>query len=572
MSLLDKASLVVTPNAYKESKLYSVVPSDGSGDMTVVRATTATRINSANLVEVVPRNLLTYSQDLSSGYTLNQCTNTSSQTAFDGTSNARRITNGATATDPYFEQSVSFAPTTYTWSVYVKQGTASTAAIKPVHVGIGGDVSLMTFTFATETISSSGIITSTGFTKLTNGWYRIYCSVNITSSVSSLRGRFGNPNVANVYNDWAYPQLEASTTASEFLPTTTRLNIPRIDYTNGSCPSLLVEPQRTNLLTYSEQFDNVIWVKQNATVTANSITSPSGVSNADSLIASNGTASFKGLYAIQISAAPKSFSFFAKKGNKDWAILLGYNGDNNCWFNVSNGTIGTIGSNYTNAKIENYGNGWYRCSATLNTLISGTNLGIYVSNADNSTSCTGDGTTPSLYIWGAQCEAGAYATSYIPTVASSVTRNADVISKTGISSLIGQTEGTLFCDVNLNTRASFTYLALSTDLTSSSNYLGIAFANNAISFESVVAGALQANISHSNTSTGRFKIAAGYKANDFVLYINGTQIGTDTSGTIPACSQLGLTAFSQTAPVNYNSVQLYKTKLSNTELAQLTTL
>ena len=159
-----------------------------------------------------------------------------------------------------------------------------------------------------------------------------------------------------------------------------------------------------------------------------------------------------------------------------------------------------------------------------------------------------------------------------PTVASAVTRNADVISKTGISSLIGQTEGTLFCDVNLNSRVSFTYLALSTDLSTSSNYLGIGFLANSIAFESVVGAALQANIVHSNSSTGRFKIAAAYKANDFVLYINGVQIGTDTNGTVPACSQLGLSAFATAQALNYNSVQVYKTKLTTAELIELTTL
>jgi hypothetical protein len=421
MSLLDKASLIVTPNAYKESKLYSVVPSDGSGDMTVVRATTATRINSANLVEVVPRNLLTYSQDLSSGYTLNQCTNTSSQTAFDGTSNARRITNGATATDPYFEQSVSFAPTTYTWSVYVKQGTAAAAAIKPVHVGIGGDVSLMTFTFATETIVTSGAITTSGFTKLTNGWYRIYCSVNITSSVSSLRGRFGNPNVANVYNDWAYPQLEARTSASEFLPTTTRLNIPRIDYTNGSCPSLLVEPQRTNLLTYSEQFDDASWTKFQATVTANNTTSPQGISTADKLESStNGTAV---LFRTALTGATAStISVYAKAGTND-VLDIGFTNitDFTVKANLTTGTITSATSGIT-GTITNVGNGWYRVTATRTMTASGT---AFINSATNISGRF-------IYIWGAQLEVGSYATSYIPTVASTVTRNADVISNTNI--------------------------------------------------------------------------------------------------------------------------------------------
>lgn len=582
MSLLDKASLVVTPNAYKESKLYSVIPSDGSGDMTVVRATTATRINSAGLVEVVPRNLLTYSQDLSSGYTLNQCTNTSSQTAFDGTSNARRITNGATATDPYFEQSVSFSPTTYTWSVYVKQGTASTAAIKPVHVGIVGDVSLMTFTFATETISTSGAITTSGFTKLTNGWYRIYCSVNITSAVSSLRGRFGNPNVANVYNDWAYPQLEASSTASEFLPTTTRLNMPRIDYANGSCPSLLIEPQRTNLQLNSEDFSNASWVKTLSAVVANQIASPSGNVDADKLNETATTGNHQLESSRNASIAAYSMSVFAKKAEREWLYLFEDTTGKGAYFNLNNGTIGTIAAGAT-AKIESFGNGWYRCSVTYNESGTFGRYRIAVTTGNGVTSYTGVANN-GIYIWGAQYELGAYSTSYIPTTASSVTRNMDIISKTGISSLIGQTEGTAFIECTADTTnpngAMLLYLG-SSDGSGAFNYSTyLKFSSTSLNLAVYSGGTSYVDSTSSQTYTNKqnIKVAIAYKNNDFVCYANGVQLFIDTTGVVSTnLSTLSLGYYPPNIPYNqYNgnikSVQLYKTRLTNAELAQLTTL
>jgi hypothetical protein len=80
MSLLSQASLVVTPNAYKEGKLYSVIPSDGSGDFTFTRATTATRVNSDGLVELVPYNLFRRSEEFDNGYWTKQQRNYFMQT------------------------------------------------------------------------------------------------------------------------------------------------------------------------------------------------------------------------------------------------------------------------------------------------------------------------------------------------------------------------------------------------------------------------------------------------------------------------------------------------------------
>jgi hypothetical protein len=125
-------------------------------------------------------------------------------------------------------------------------------------------------------------------------------------------------------------------------------------------------------------------------------------------------------------------------------------------------------------------------------------------------------------------------------------------------------------DVNLDARATFTYFALAPNLASTSNYLGIGFNATQIFFESVESAALQAQIVLNNSSTGRFKIAAAYKANDFVMYVNGVQVGTDNSGTVPACSAIGLYIFNQTPSLKYNQALLFKTRLTNAQLAELT--
>jgi len=409
MSLLDKASLIVTPNSYKASKLYSVIPSSGAGDMDVVRATTATRVN------------------------------------------------------------------------------------------------------------ASGLIESVG------------------------------------------------------------LNIPRIDYTNGSCPSLLVEPQRTNLALYSEQFDNAIWVKQLSTISANATTSPSGIVNADKYIPTNANGFHPVNQSISVTnGASYSFSIYAKAAGYNFLLINtsagSASGNVGPLFDLSNGTlIGSLGGNNYNAKIKAVGDNWYRIDFSYITSGILTLVDINAFPTSAIASYAGNGTS-GVYLWGAQLELGAYATSYIPTVASTVTRNADVISKTGISSLIGQTEGTLFCDVNLNSRANFTYFAIAPNIVSTSTYIGIFVTSSIIGFEIIISGVVQVGINFSNSSTGRFKIAAAYKNNDFAFYINGNLIGIDTLGNIPACSDLGLNAFSQAQTLNYNSVQLYKTRLTNTELQSLTTL
>ena len=126
-------------------------------------------------------------------------------------------------------------------------------------------------------------------------------------------------------------------------------------------------------------------------------------------------------------------------------------------------------------------------------------------------------------------------------------------------------------DVNLDVRASSTYFAIAPNLASTGAYIGIEFSTNSIKLEVVNSG-VQVSIPHSNSANGRFKISVAYKVNDFAFYINGVQIGTDNSGTVPACSQLGLFAYTQTQTMIYNSAMLFNTRLTNAELASLTTL
>ena len=172
-------------------------------------------------------------------------------------------------------------------------------------------------------------------------------------------------------------------------------------------------------------------------------------------------------------------------------------------------------------------------------------------------------------VWGFQLEAGAYATSYIPTTTASVTRNADSCSKSTATALIGQTEGVVFFDLNISdNREHYTYLWVRG---TTSNVIGFLLSSTYIQAQIFNGGVSQAGIFYNNSSAGRFKIALAYKANDIAYYVNGALVGTDTSATIPATDLIEF-YYNSLNNVKINSAALWKTRLQNSELATLTSL
>lgn len=362
-------------------------------------------------------------------------------------------------------------------------------------------------------------------------------------------------------------------------------NVPRLDYTNSSCPSILVEPQRTNTILQSENLATS-WTSFRSVVTTNVTTSPAGNSTADKIAQQNGFVDAGGVFqTINLGIGTTyTYSYYAKADGYNWTFARVIDGVNNyyVWFNLATGVLGTIQGSAT-AKIQNAGNGWYRCSVTFTSAGLGNQVVSYVANADNSDQVPSPNSVKGIYVWGAQLEAGSYPTSYIPTVASSVTRNADVISKTGISSLIGQTEGTIFVEevydatIANNGGLDDTLVSL-TDGTSSNLisifHYGLGIGN--VLFFIRLSGTTQVAISSSTPTSGTYKIALAYKNNDVVGYINGVQIATDTSATIPATSAITLvdpiTTNAATKTVKRKNVAVWKTRLSNGELSTLTTI
>lgn len=368
------------------------------------------------------------------------------------------------------------------------------------------------------------------------------------------------------------------------------LNVPRLDYTNASCPSILVEPQRTNLTLRSEQFDGASWLKTNTVITPNISNAPNQTQTASKLITNSGislsAAVFSQGYTKAASPITYTFSCFAKADEYNAVRLFcrtNSNGNSaSATYNLLNGTFlvnpATTGT-VTNASgtIQPYINGWYRCTLTFTT-DSEIQVNTRVQNADT-VQLIGDGVKGTL-IWGAQLEQASNATSYIPTVATTVTRNADVISKTAISSLIGQTAGTIYAEIRVSKLLGIQsrYILHISDGTTN-NRIYIAFSgasSNILRARIFDDGVLQCSIdSNTITNTGRFKLAIAYNNNDVIFYINGVQIGTDTSATIPDCSRIDIGQnFAGASQFNDSIINanVFKTRLTNTQLQQLTTL
>ncbi len=586
MSLLDTASLIVTPNAVKEGKLYSVIPSDGSGDLSVVRATTATRVNSAGLVELVPYNLLTYSQDFTNADWIKDLNNGSfatNATAPDGTTTAQTLTAGSGNFGYCYRFVTNSSGSVYAFSFYAKKGTANFAWMQTT----SSSASYVNLTTLAVSAASGVTITATN---VGNGWVRIV-GVSTASSSSHLFA-IGGSNASGsasmtsgtTIEVWGAQLVEGST-AKDYQKTETRLNIPRLDYSNGTCPSLLVEPQRTNVLNYSEDFANATWTKAYGSLTSNAITSPSGTLTADKFIEdTTNVEHYLEQSFTSIASTTYAFSLYAKAAERSRIViqLLSVSSPFENVYIEANLVSGTLvvqqaynGATFVGATIEELPNGWYRITGA-GSIGAKTNMRmrIYIANDLGQITYLGNGTS-GLYVWGAQLELGSYSTSYIPTTSASVTRNADVISKTGISSLIGQTEGVFFLDFYFD-GVSSNFVLMQTFQNASQFNVNQLYLNSTkrLAFE---VGPDAAILSPNSLAAGRYKIAGAYANNDFVLYLNGDLIGTDTSGSVISTDAITFNDY-YALPDTYkqrmeiNAAALWKTRLTNTQLAQLTTI
>jgi hypothetical protein len=553
MTLLDAASLVITPNGYKEGTLYSVIPNTTLGDMTVARATTATRVNSAGLIEVVPWNLADNSNSF--GNLVGITNTTGQQGPFTATSGNLLIPIGS---GEHYSTTLALTVVvgnTYTYSAYAKFVQGVQFVLRTVFSNGSEDISTIWDLSTGVLVANAANHTNPTITNVGNGWYR--CSITYTPSVvpsfpllfriQMAVGGALSFTASSGQGFLAYGAQINNGVLATYFPTTNRLNVPRLDYSNGTCPSLLVEPQRTNLVLYSQQFDNADWNNYalNVTVTANTTISPDGTQNADTV--TFGAFGFLYQSFAIIGLASVTFSIYSKSATQ----IITFGGATPLGTDV-----------YTTINV---GNGWFRQILTRTFTGGGTGTLQILPFGNNVTA----------FLWGAQLEIGSYPTSYIPTTSAAVTRNADQVYKQGISSLIGQTQGVLFTDFVCDGFDDYG-TPLSVNDGTASNYIWLTtFASGNIRAE-VYNGSVQASITYTGGVVGqRYKVAFAYKQNDFVMYVNGTQIGTDTSGNIPpSLSRIDYNLVNNwsLALLKVNLSALFPTRLTNAELAQLTTL
>ena len=368
---------------------------------------------------------------------------------------------------------------------------------------------------------------------------------------------------------------------SDGLLKTATTNEARFDHnpTTGESLGLLVEEARTNLLLRSEEFDNnVIWGKIAASITANNAIAPNGASTADALIP-NTTTSFH--YCNQgftlANGTTYTFSIYLKAAGYNFVLLNtsvgSASGNAGPIINLSDGTkAGFFTVDYP-TLIQSVGNGWYRVSYQYTS--SGT-FGLIDINALSTSSISayaGDGTS-GIYVYGAQLEAGAFPTSYIPTTTATVTRAADVasITESNFSSWYNQTEGTVFAEYKV--ASSSGNLIGSSDGTNNNRiFLGIASGPLA-RLLITTSGSAVASIGVAYALNSAAKTAGVYSANYFQSATAGVLGTEDVLGGVPTVDRLSIGTNTTQSDFFANGtikrLTFWPTRLSNTTIQQIT--
>ena len=367
-------------------------------------------------------------------------------------------------------------------------------------------------------------------------------------------------------------------------------NVPRLDYPLGGiangCPGLLVEPAATNLTVQSENFGTTWGLVQLLAFGSGSVLNttatldPYGTNLADFIVANTVLDQHRVEQTTVSAAGSYTFSVFLKAGGYGFGRLR--IGGIGATFNLTTGAVSSTDTGIV-SSIQSYGNGWYRCIISKAASIANEIVRVNILQS-GSGDFAGNGTS-GIYIFGSQYELGAVATSYIPTTTQAITRGAETISKTGVSSLIGQTEGTIYWE------GSFAQAQIAAGQDgfqigiNASNYIYFGIVSGRPYFR-LRANAINAvtifplgNVIQNNQKT---KIAIAYKSGDSALFVNGTQIGSTNTTAFTFASSLSVVEIGSSlssssaegfsnSPKKPEASALFPTRLTNAQLQALTT-
>ena len=542
----------------------------------VSRASSATYVDDATgLIKTTPVNLSLYSNSYQS-FGLNVITNPAptdnTQIAPDGTQSAWQMPTSATS---FLQRNyVIEAGKTYTFSFHVKQGAGTRVATGTM--GVNGDDTIagVIYNFSTEELANGWVKQD-----LNNGWLRLsrsFVSSTSTLFIQRLDLSHSSQN-ATGYFVWG-AQLEEGTTATSYIKTTSTIS-GAARFEDGE---LILEEARTNTVLYSDMSATSPWFTTfDGTVTE--VSGLPGPFDTATLFEVDATGSFQvkggsnltnfgGSFELgsrvsvytKLEADPTGTStIFIQNGSANSRIV----------FTFATETVSTSGTQWANPSFERLAGGWYRISGDyINTTI-GDRPRVYISDRPNSFQVNTPGTK--VYLKGFQSEVGSYATSWIPTEASTATRAADVsTSALGVDSFYNQSEGTVFVDAETPNQTNIVVASLSNGTN-----------NNKIEVRSSGTGLTQARaVIRANAtttfdksptaSTGTFRrLALAYKATDSKFATSKSLSNTETSVTIPSVNRLYLgNEYNQTdrRPGHIKRLSYFPTRLPNATLQSIT--
>jgi hypothetical protein len=515
----------------------------------------------------------------------------------NGTMTADKLVENTANNQHYVQAGVTVVTgTTYTFSAYVKAGERSRVnmllaqSTSPFTNNANVTFNLLNGTVSATT-AGTGSITAIG-----NGWYRVAVVAattatgvlaRITTSLTDNSDIYTGDGTSGIYI-WG-AQLSDSASLDPYVnnpvaaPSSTAYYAPRFDYDPVTLQprGLLIEEQRTNLLTFSEQFDNAAWTKNAATIAANSVVSPDGTQDADTITADAGTGTIPRVGQISTATVLSTVytaTIYAKRNTHSF-VQIYLNNQAAEWANFTltgNGTASANGS--STATITLVGNGWYRLQFVYTA--GGTDRRPFFMLSPSATATRAETWNPvgteSVYIWGAQLEAGAFATSYIPTTSAQVTRSRDiaVVQGSNFSSWYNPNEGSLYASSLAFNQGD-----------STGNASGVTSLNNTTSSEmmrfdprriQVITGNVsQANItSISAIPSGLYRSAFTYASNYVAISTNGSAITPATSVNLPSGVNTmqvgqGLTS-GGILNGHIRQIAYYPRRLSNQELMAIT--